>query len=110
MKDRLKFADQREKLISRFHKHQANHNLAITDASDSTSPLVQLDDKSEKDYLPNSLDTNENIESINHVSTLDPDDLSNSPLNDNTIIHSKAILPDDYEGPDLTIKIQQYIP
>ena len=41
---------------------------------------------------------------------MDPDGSSNSPLNDNTIIHNKAILPDDYEGPDLTIKMQQYIP
>ena len=40
---------------------------------------------------------------------MDPDDSSNSPLNDNTIIRSKAILLDGYEGPDLTIKMQQYI-
>ncbi|CAF4829069.1 unnamed protein product, partial [Rotaria sp. Silwood2] len=106
---RVKFVDQRTKLILNFNEQRADKHAATVDVSNSTSPLVQPYDELEKNDIPNSFDANENIETNSRASTTDPDSSSNFPLNDDADIHSRAILPDDYEGPNLTIRMEEYI-
>ncbi|CAF4200728.1 unnamed protein product [Rotaria sp. Silwood2] len=106
---RVKFVDQRTKLILNFNEQRADKHAATVDVSNSTSPLVQPYDELEKNDIPNSFDANENIETNSRASTTDPDSSSNFPLNHDADIHSKAILPDDYEGPNLTIRMEEYI-
>ncbi|CAF2919182.1 unnamed protein product [Rotaria sp. Silwood2] len=107
--NRVKFVDQRTKLILNFNEQRADKHAATVDVSNSTSPLVQPYDELEKNDIPNSFDANENIETNSRASTTDPDSSSNFPLNHDADIHSKAILPDDYEGPNLTIRMEEYI-
>ncbi|CAF2958839.1 unnamed protein product, partial [Rotaria sp. Silwood2] len=109
IKDRVKFVDQRTKLILDFNEQQVNKDATTVDASDSASRLVQSYDQSENNDSPNSLDANENIGTNNRASTTDPDSSSHFPLNDDTDIHSNAALPEDYKGPNLTIKMNEYI-
>ncbi|CAF4408002.1 unnamed protein product, partial [Adineta steineri] len=106
---RVKFVDQRAKLILYYNDQQANKDAATLDVSDSTLSVVQVNDELEHNDMLNSVDANDNIEINNRASTTDPGSSSSLPLNDDADIHSKPMLPDDYEGPYLTSRVEKYI-
>ncbi|CAF1297631.1 unnamed protein product [Adineta steineri] len=109
VKDPVKFVDQRAKLILYYNDQQANKDAATLDVSDSTLSVVQVYDELENNDMLNSVDVNENIVTNNRASTTDPGSSSSLPLNDDADIHSKPMLSDDYEGPNLTSRMEKYI-
>ncbi|CAF1297592.1 unnamed protein product [Adineta steineri] len=110
VKDRVKFVDQRAKLILYYNDQQASKDAATLGVSDSTLSGVQLYDELENNDMLNSVDANENIVTNNRASTTDSGSSSNLPANDDDgDIYNKPMLPDDYEGPNLTSRMEEYI-
>ncbi|CAF1447139.1 unnamed protein product [Adineta steineri] len=109
VKDRVKFVDQRTKLILHHNDQQANRDAATLDVFDSALSLVQVYDGLENNDMLNSVDANENIEINSRASAIDPGSSSSLSLNDDADVHTKPMLPDDYEGPNLTIRMEEYI-
>ncbi|CAF1486793.1 unnamed protein product [Adineta steineri] len=103
VKDRVKFVDQRAKLILHHNDQQANRDAATLDVFDSALSLVQVYDGLENNDMLNSVDANENIEINNRASATDPGSSSSLSLNDDADVHTKPMLPDDYEGPNSNI-------
>ncbi|CAF1521050.1 unnamed protein product, partial [Rotaria sordida] len=90
IKDHVKFIDQRIKLISNLTKQREN---VLNENNTSTSLLL-----------------NENIEFNSDNNQITDSDVSNrNCFNDNDDIFMKLRLPSDYEGPNLTMRIQQCI-
>lgn len=77
----------------------------------SSSPFKFVDSLQEND-IPDPSISNENKQpSNNEIHQITDPDLSSSicRLDDDDDIYTKAKLPSDYEGPDLTMKMQRYI-
>ncbi|CAF4075964.1 unnamed protein product, partial [Adineta steineri] len=108
VKDRVKFVDQRAKLILYYNDQQANKDAATLGVFDSTLSVVQVYDELENNDMSNSVDANENIVINNRASTTTLGSSSSLPLNDDVDIDNKPTLPDDYEGPNLTICKRKY--
>ncbi|CAF1477620.1 unnamed protein product [Adineta steineri] len=109
VKDRVKFVDQRIKLILHHNDQQANRDAATLDVFDSALSLVQVYDGLENNDMLNSVDANENIEINNRASATDPGSSSSLSLNDDADVHTKPMLPDDYEGPNSNSRMEEYI-
>ncbi|CAF1163253.1 unnamed protein product [Adineta steineri] len=110
VKDRVKFVDQRAKLILHYNDQQASKDAATLGVSDSTLSVVQVYDELENNDMLNSVDSNDNIVTNNRASTTDPGSSSSLPANDDDgDIDNKPMLPDDYEGPNLTSRMEEYI-
>ncbi|CAF4397044.1 unnamed protein product, partial [Adineta steineri] len=81
VKDRVKFVDQRAKLILYYNDQQANKDAATLENND----------------MLNSVDANENIVTNNRASTTDPGSSSSLAANDDDAdIYNKRMLPYDY--------------
>ncbi|CAF4371458.1 unnamed protein product, partial [Adineta steineri] len=107
---RVKFVDQRAKLIVYYNDPQANKDAATLGVSDSKLSVVQVYDELENNDMLNSVDANENIVTNNRASTTDLGSSSSLPANDDDgDIDNKPMLPDDYEGPNLTSRMEEYI-
>ncbi|CAF4460083.1 unnamed protein product, partial [Adineta steineri] len=100
---------QRAKLILYYNDQQANKDAATLGVSDSTLSVVQVYDELENNDMSNSVDANENIIINNRASTTTLGSSSSLPLNDDVDIDNKPTLPDDYEGPNLTSRMEEYI-
>ncbi|CAF1521470.1 unnamed protein product, partial [Adineta steineri] len=109
VKDRVKFVDQRAKLILHYNDQQASKDAATLGVSDSTLSVVQVYDELENNDMLNSVDANENIVTNNRASTTAPGSSSSLPLNDDADIYNKPMLPDDYEGPNMISRMEEYI-
>ncbi|CAF1297573.1 unnamed protein product [Adineta steineri] len=108
--NRVKFVDQRAKLIVYYNDPQANKDAATLGVSDSKLSVVQVYDELENNDMLNSVDANENIVTNNRASTTDLGSSSSLPANDDDgDIDNKPMLPDDYEGPNLTSRMEEYI-
>jgi len=110
IKDRVKFVDQRAKLILNFNEQDENNHGTRSNQFDSTSSL-QPEGELEENGITDSFVSNKSKESINQTDQItDPNvssDINSSDDIDN--IYTKVKLSDDYEGPDLTIRMLQYV-
>ena len=112
IKDRLKFVDRRKKLISTLNEPINNideptnrpFNSTFSSSFDSGDSLVENDvldpsvlSKTKEPNIEINLTTDSNLSS-----SIDCSD-------NNEDIYTKARLPVDYEGPDLTMRMQQYV-
>ncbi|CAF1348898.1 unnamed protein product [Rotaria sordida] len=93
IKDRVKFVDERKKLIENFKEHRTD--------TDEITDVPQHND------LPNSsilvtTEENQNDQTGDDIS-------SNIDCHDNDDFHAKSRLPTDYTGPTLSVKMQYYI-
>ncbi|CAF4162667.1 unnamed protein product [Adineta steineri] len=112
VKDRVKFVDQRAKLILHHNDQQANRDAATLDVFDSALSLVQVYDGLENNDMLNSVDANENIEINNRASATDPGSSSNLSLNDDAdVAHvsPEQSDPDRYTSSQLNITTSRNI-
>ncbi|CAF1288923.1 unnamed protein product [Rotaria sordida] len=116
IKDRVKFVDQRTKLILNLNEQNENTDGTTTTTnifdltSSSSSSFKPVDSLQENDILSPSV-LNEKNESNNDIHQITDTNLSSSITfsDDNDDIYAKAKLPSDYQGPDLTIRMQHYV-
>ncbi|CAF3847856.1 unnamed protein product, partial [Rotaria sp. Silwood1] len=111
IKDRVKFVDERKKLIENFKEHltdtaEITGNLFKSALSSSASSSYFLD-VPQHDGLPNSsilvrTEEDQNEQTIDVIS-------SNIDCHDNDDFDVKSRLPIDYTGPNLSAKMQYYI-
>ncbi|CAF1498990.1 unnamed protein product, partial [Didymodactylos carnosus] len=112
IKDRVKFIDLRAKLILNLieqneNKGETTTNLFNLTSSSSSRPVDSL----QENDIPRASVLNKNREpndSIDQIINLDLSSSISCP-DDNDDIDNKAKLPADYEVPDLTMRMQQYV-
>ncbi|CAF4021138.1 unnamed protein product [Rotaria sp. Silwood2] len=114
IKDRVKFVNQLTKLTSSLSEQNENIDGTTTTANafdlTSSSSFKPVDSIQENDTLDSSVLT-EKHQSNNDIHQITDANLSSS-INfpdDNDDVHAKAKLPSDYQGPDLTIRMQHCI-
>jgi len=92
------------------NEHRASTDEITTSLSESTSSSLPSLGGLEQNDLPDSSILNRNIGVNNGIDrTTDPDLSSNiSPTHDDGI-DGKPELPADYEGPQLTVRMQNYV-
>ncbi|CAM4975126.1 unnamed protein product [Rotaria socialis] len=108
MKDRVKFIDQRLKLVSSCNSPSEN-NTSATDLFHSTSSLSQGVDESQENDSPNSSFVHGNKQADNVHETALSDSSSNLYTSVNDDISPQPKLPLDYEGPHITSRMKQFI-
>ncbi|CAF4412038.1 unnamed protein product [Rotaria socialis] len=108
MKDRVKFIDQRLKLVSSCNSPSEN-NTCATDLFHSTSSLSQGVDESQENDSPNSSFVHGNKQADNVHETALSDSSSNLYTSVNDDISPQPKLPLDYEGPHITSRMKQFI-
>ena len=112
IKDRVKFIGQRTKLISNITEQRQSSNsvtgsLFLTEYSPSSfkslDPLIENNTSS-----PSLFNDNVELNSDNNQIT-DSNALNQTNSDDNDYNLMKVRLPPDYEGPNLPMRMQQYI-
>lgn len=111
IKDRVKFVDQRKKLILKLNEQNENTDGTTTNPFDSSSSSFKSVDSLQENDISGPFVLNENNQSNNEVHQTTDTNLSSNTtgLDDSDGIYDKVRLPEDYEGPDLTKKMQQYV-
>ncbi|CAM4939601.1 unnamed protein product [Rotaria socialis] len=112
IKDRVKFVDLRTKLISNLIEQDEKNSENTSNLFDLTLPLVSFKSVgvSKENDTSTSSSSNEDLQlnsDNNQIVDSDPSSLNGSDDNDNTCI--TVLLPADYEGPNLTMRMQQYV-
>ncbi|CAM4839800.1 unnamed protein product [Rotaria magnacalcarata] len=108
IKDRVKFIDQRLKLVSSCNSPSEN-NTSATDLFYSTSSLSQGVDESQENDAPSSSFVHGNKQADNVHETALSDSSSNLYTSVNDDISPQPKLPLDYEGPHITSRMKQFI-
>ncbi|CAF4178390.1 unnamed protein product, partial [Rotaria sp. Silwood2] len=115
IKDRVKFVNQLAKLTSNLNEQNENTDGTTTTTTNvfdltASSSLKPVDSVQENDTFDSSV-LREKSQSNNDIHQTTEANLSSS-INfpdDNDDIYATAKLPSDYQGPDLTIRMQHYI-
>ncbi|CAF4695721.1 unnamed protein product, partial [Rotaria socialis] len=104
IKDRVKFVDLRTKLISNLIEQDEKNSENTSNLFDLTLPLLSFKSVgvSKENDTSTSSSSNEDLQ-LNS----DPSNLNGSDDNDNTCI--TVLSPADYEGPNLTMRMQQCV-
>jgi hypothetical protein len=110
IKDRVKFIDSRAKLIVNLNEQTKNNGGTTNNPFDLISSSRPVDSLQEND-TPSASVLNKNREPNNLIDQITNPNLSSSIScpDDNDDIYTKARLPADYESPDLTMRMQQYV-
>ncbi|CAF4940556.1 unnamed protein product, partial [Rotaria socialis] len=112
IKDRVKFVDLRTKLISNLIEQDEKNSENTSNLFDLTLPLLSFKSVgvSKENDTSTSSSSNEDLQlnsDNNQIVDSDPSNLNGSDDNDNTCI--TVLSPADYEGPNLTMRMQQCV-
>ena len=108
IKDRVKFIEQRIKLVSS-RNTQCENNTSATDLFHSTSSLSQaVDESQDNDELSSSVvHRNEQADNVHETALSDSSSNLYTSVDDD--ISPQPKLPLDYEGPHITSRMKQFI-
>lgn len=111
IKDRVKFVDQRTKLISNLNEQNENGNATTNNLFDLISSSFKPVDSLKENGISGSSVSNEKEQRNDGIDTITDVNLSTDISTDggssDHLIETR--LPSDYEGPKLTMRMQQYI-